>query len=57
MGVVIVEGKGAVLELNLRRPIVTNWAFATRLFPNYFEVWAGLVVVVVAAVVCFVTKT
>jgi len=23
--------------VNLRRPIVTNWAFATRLFSNYFE--------------------
>jgi len=35
-GVVIVEGKGAVLEVNLGRPIVTNGDFATRLFPNYF---------------------
>jgi len=37
MGVVIVEGEGAVLGVNLRRPIVTNGAFATRLFSNYFE--------------------
>jgi len=35
-GVVIVEGKGAVLGLNLGHPIVTNEDFATRLFPNYF---------------------
>jgi len=34
-GVVIVEGEGAVLRLNLGRPIVTNGDFATRLFPNY----------------------
>jgi len=33
----IVEGEGAVLGLNLRRPIVTNGDFATMLFPNYFE--------------------
>ena len=35
MGVVIVEGEGAVLWLNLGRPDVTNGDFATRLFPNY----------------------
>jgi len=29
-GVVIVEEEGAVLEVNLGRPIVTNGAFATR---------------------------
>ena len=34
-GVVIVKGEGAVLVLNFGRPIVTNWDFATRLFPNY----------------------
>ena len=28
--------KGAVLGVNLWRPIVTNGDFATRLFPNYF---------------------
>ena len=28
--------EGAVLGLNLGRPIVTNEHFATRLFPNYF---------------------
>jgi len=37
MKVVIVEGEGAVLGVNLGRPIVTNGAFATRLFSNYFE--------------------
>jgi len=26
-GVVIVKGEGAVLGMNLGRPIVTNWAF------------------------------
>jgi len=36
MGMVIVEGEGAVLGVNLGRPIVTNKDFATRLFPNYF---------------------
>jgi len=36
-GAVIVEGEGAVLEVNLGRPIVTNGAFATRLFSNYSE--------------------
>jgi len=35
MGVVIVEGEGAVLGFNLGRPIVTYRDFATRLFPNY----------------------
>ena len=34
-GVVIVEGEGAVLGVNLGRPIVTNGDFATRLFQNY----------------------
>jgi len=34
---VIVEGKGAVLGVNLGRPIVTNGAFAMRLFSNDFE--------------------
>ena len=36
MGVVIVEGKGS-FRVKLRRPIVTDGAFATRLFSNYFE--------------------
>jgi len=36
MGMVIVEGEGAVLGLNFGRPVVTNGDFATRLFPNYF---------------------
>jgi len=35
-GVVIVEGEGAVLGVNLGRPIVTNGDFVMRLFPNYF---------------------
>ena len=30
MGVVIVKWEGAVLGMNLGRPIVTNEAFATR---------------------------
>jgi len=30
MGLVIVEGEGAVLEVNLGRPVLTNGAFATR---------------------------
>ena len=30
------KGKGAVLGVNLGRPIVTNGDFARRLFPNYF---------------------
>jgi len=29
--------EGAVLGVNLGRPIVTNGAFETRLFSNYFE--------------------
>jgi len=36
MGVVIVKGKGSS-GVNLGRPIVTNGAFATWLFSNYFE--------------------
>jgi len=36
MGMVIFEGEGAVLGLNLGFPIVTNGDFATQLFPNYF---------------------
>ena len=36
-GVVIVEGEGSVWGMKLRRPVVTNGAFATRLFSNYFE--------------------
>ena len=28
--------EGAVLVVNLGRPVVTNGDFATRLFPNYF---------------------
>ena len=28
--------EGAILGLNLGRPIVTNGEFATRLFPNYY---------------------
>ena len=36
MQVVIVEREGAVLGVNLGRPIVTNGDFATRFFPNYF---------------------
>jgi len=35
-GVVIVEKEGAVLGVNLGRPVVTNGDFATRLFPDYF---------------------
>jgi len=35
-GVVIVEEEGAVLGMNLGRPIVSNGDFATRFFPNYF---------------------
>jgi len=37
MKVVIVKREGAVFGVKLRRPIVTNGAFATRLFSNYFE--------------------
>jgi len=33
MVVVIVEGEGAVLGVNLGRPVVTNGNFATQLFP------------------------
>ena len=36
MGVVIVEGEGAVLGVNLGHPTVTNGALAT-LFSNYVE--------------------
>ena len=36
LGVVIVEGEGAVLWVNLERPIVTSVDYATQLFPNYF---------------------
>jgi len=32
MGAVIVEGEGAVLGVNLWRPIVTNGGMATRSF-------------------------
>ena len=35
-GMVIVKGEGAVLGLNLRRPVVTNGEFAMWIFPNYF---------------------
>ena len=35
-GVIIVKGEGAVLGVKFGRPIVTNGAFATLLFPNYF---------------------
>ena len=35
-GVVIVEGEGTVLGVNVGYPIVTSGEFATRLFPNYF---------------------
>jgi len=34
--VVIVEGEGSVLGMNLGRPAVNNGDSATRLFPNYF---------------------
>jgi len=37
MGVLIVKGEEAVLRVTLGRPIVTNVAFATRLFSKYFE--------------------
>ena len=36
-GVVIIEREKGSFGVNLRRPIVTNGAFATRLFSNYFE--------------------
>ena len=35
-GVVIVEGEGAVLGVNLGRPIVTSGDFATRLLAIHF---------------------
>jgi len=35
-GVMIIEGEGAVLGVNLGHPIVTNGDFAMWLFPNYF---------------------
>ena len=35
MGVVIIEGEGEVLGMNLRRPIVKSGDLATLLFPNY----------------------
>ena len=35
MGVLIVKGEGAVLGMNLGRPIVTN-VDGDALFPNYF---------------------
>jgi len=38
----MVEGEGAVLGVNLRRLIVTNGDFATRLFPISL-LWTGLV--------------
>ena len=34
--VVIVEGEGTVLGVNVGHHIVTNGDFATRLFSNYF---------------------
>ena len=37
MGMVGVEGKGAVLEVDLGCPIVINADFATQLLPNYFR--------------------
>jgi len=37
MGVVIVEGEGTVLRVNLGRPIVASGDFATNVL------WAGLV--------------
>jgi len=37
MGVVIVEGEGAVFGVNLEHPIVTNGDFAMQLFPDYFR--------------------
>jgi len=36
MGVVIVAGKGAVLRVNLGRPVVTN-EDGDAFFPNYFR--------------------
>jgi len=43
MGMVIVEGEGAVLGLNLGHAIVPNWDFARWLFPNYFGQYLFLV--------------
>jgi len=43
MRVVIVEGEGADLGVNLGCPVVTNGAFATRLFSNYFEDLLGYI--------------
>ena len=39
MGMVIVEGQGAILVVNFGRPIVISGDFATRLFPNYFGLY------------------
>jgi len=36
MGVVIIEGEGAISGVNLRHAIVTNEDFALWLFSNYF---------------------
>jgi len=47
-GVVVVEGEGAVLGLNLGSPIVTNGGFAMRLFPT--------VLVNVVNVLCFLER-
>jgi len=46
MEVVIAERKGAVLGLNLGRPIVTNGDFATQLFPDYFGQYLFLIVLI-----------
>jgi len=35
-GVLIIEGEGAFLGMNLRHTIVTDGEFVMRLFPNYF---------------------
>ena len=50
----IVEGEGAVLGVNLRRPIpiVTNVVFATRLFPNYFGLDVTALLLCFAVFVC-----
>jgi len=37
MGVVIVEGEGTVLWVNLGRPIVTSAGLCDALFSKYFE--------------------
>jgi len=53
---VIVKGKGAVLEVNFGRPVVTDWDFVAQLcksytlFPDYFG--GGLV----KYMVCVVSK-